>query len=155
MSSKHARLVAAVSDAKEAQGFTWKQIAIMAGVTQGTISCVINQGVTMKDERWKLICEGLGLDYDDIVADMPVERERFTLREKDSSESPQEGCCIPHGGECKESADPSRETRGAQMFPNVKRNTKPRRPLGSRTWTTSFCWQCMPKGGLHRTLKQE
>lgn len=71
MSSKHARLVAAVSDAKEAQGFTWKQIATMGGVTQGTISSVINQGVTMKDERWKLICEGLGLDYDEIVADMP------------------------------------------------------------------------------------
>ena len=31
MSGKHARLVAAVSDAKEAQGFTWKQIATMGG----------------------------------------------------------------------------------------------------------------------------
>ena len=72
MSNKHARLVAAVSDAKEAQGFTWKQIATMGGVTQGTISSVINQGVTMKDERWKMICEGLGLDYDETVADMPA-----------------------------------------------------------------------------------
>ena len=29
--NQHARLVAAVSDAKEAQGFSWKQIATMGG----------------------------------------------------------------------------------------------------------------------------
>lgn len=96
MSSKHARLVAAVSDAKEAQGFTWKQIATMGGVTQGTISSVINQGVTMKDERWRMICEGLGLDYDEIVADMPVATA--------SSVSPQADCHLPHPGEGKETA---------------------------------------------------
>lgn len=112
MSSKHARLVAAVSDAKEAQGFTWKQIATMAGVTQGNMSTVINQGVTMKDERWKLICEGLGLDYDEIVADVPTERERFTLKEPASSVSPQADCHLPQVGEGKESAAPVEETRG-------------------------------------------
>lgn len=36
----------------------------------------------MKDERWKMICEWHGLDYDDIVADMPAERERFTMLEE-------------------------------------------------------------------------
>lgn len=82
MSSKHARLVAAVVDAMEAQGFTQKQVATMGGCTQSMLSQAINQGVTMKDERWRLICEGLGLDYDDIVADLPAERERFTLREE-------------------------------------------------------------------------
>ena len=35
MSSKHDRLVAAVSDAKEAKGFTWKQIATMGGGNAG------------------------------------------------------------------------------------------------------------------------
>lgn len=65
---QHARLVAAVTDAKEAQGFNWKQIATMGGVSQGTISSAINAGVHMKEERWRLICEGLGLDYDEIIA---------------------------------------------------------------------------------------
>ena len=82
MSSKHARLVAAVVDDMEAQGFTQKQVATMGGCTQSMLSQAINQGVTMKDERWKLICEGLGLDYDEIVADLPAERERFTLRKE-------------------------------------------------------------------------
>ena len=82
MSSKHARLVAAVTDAMAAQNFTQKQVATMGGCTQGMLSQAINNGVTMKDERWKLICEGLGLDYDEIVADLPAERERFTLREE-------------------------------------------------------------------------
>lgn len=95
MSSKHARLVAAVSDAKEAQGFTWKQIATMGGVTQGTISSVINQGVTMKDERWKLICEGLGLDYDEIVADMPVA----------AALSPADAGALPEGEPLKDAAE--------------------------------------------------
>lgn len=99
MSSKHARLVAAVTDAMAAQGFTQKQVATMGGCTQGMLSQAINNGVTMKDERWKLICEGLGLDYDEIVADLPEERERFTLREEtpavkteDRQAAPAENC---------------------------------------------------------------
>lgn len=82
MSSKHARLVVAVVDAMAAQGFTQKQVATMGGCTQSMLSQAINQGVTMKDERWRMICEGLGLDYDEIVSDLPAERERFTLREE-------------------------------------------------------------------------
>ena len=99
MSSKHARLVAAVVDAMEAQGFTQKQVATMGGCTQSMLSQAINQGVTMKDERWRLICEGLGLDYDEIVSDLTAERERFTLREEtpvvkaeDHQAAPVENC---------------------------------------------------------------
>lgn len=68
-SNQHARLVAAVSDAKEAQGFNWKQIATMGGVQQSAISNAINNGVQIKEERWRMICEGLGLDYDEIIAE--------------------------------------------------------------------------------------
>lgn len=92
MNSKHARLVAAVSDAKEAQGFTWKQIATMGGVSQGTISSAINSGVTMKDERWKLICEGLGLDYDEIIAppDLSEHRSDVAMQVQKQPEAPTE-----------------------------------------------------------------
>lgn len=88
MTSKQARLVAAVSDAKEAQGFTWKQVATMGGVSQGTISSVINSGVTMKDERWKLICEGLGLDYDEIIKppEIPASSPAGESEEKETAE---------------------------------------------------------------------
>lgn len=69
MRNKHERLVSAVTDAREAQGLTWKQVAMFAGVSQGTISAVVNQGYQLKDERWKMICEHMGLDYEAIVSD--------------------------------------------------------------------------------------
>ena len=87
MSSKHEKLVAAVSDAMAAQGFTQKQVANMGGCAASMISQALNQGVTLKDERWKMICEGLGLNYDDIVADMPQKTA--------SSVSPQADCHLP------------------------------------------------------------
>lgn len=103
MSNKHARLVSAVADAREAQGFTWKQVAMFAGVSQGTISAVVNQGYQLKDERWKMICEHMGLDYEEIVSeDKPIiakdEAETLT-EEKIQQEKPSEEC------------------EGGQMFP--------------------------------------
>ena len=150
MSSKHARLVAAVADAMAAQGFTQKQVATMAGCTQSMLSQALNQGMTLKDERWKLICEGLGLDYDEIIADVPAERERFTLKEQASSVSPQADCHLPQVGEGKESAAPVEETRGVQMFSVMQKSVL---PLASKTWRTCFCWRCMPRAVLPRTSK--
>lgn len=109
MSSKHARLVAAVTDAMAAQGFTQKQVATMGGCTQGMLSQAINQGVTMKDERWRLICEGLGLDYDEIVSDLPAERERFTLREAPAAVHAEEHHASEPAENCGEKEEPAME----------------------------------------------
>ena len=96
MSSKHERLVSAISDARETQGFTWKQVAMFAGVSQGTISAVVNQGYQLKDERWKMICEHMGLNYEEIVSDAePIianDAAEKPPEEKNQQEQPSEEC---------------------------------------------------------------
>ena len=41
MSTKQARLIAAVRDAQEAQGIMGKELAVAAGTSQGTISLAL------------------------------------------------------------------------------------------------------------------
>ena len=72
MSNKQARLVSAIEDAMQAQGFTQKRIATICGMTQSMISDALNGKCDLKEERWRMMCEALALDYDDIIAD-PVE----------------------------------------------------------------------------------
>ena len=150
MSSKHARLVAAVADAMAAQGFTQKQVATMAGCTQSMLSQALNNGVTLKDERWKLICEGLGLDYDEIVADVPAERERFTLEEPASSVSPQADCHLPQVGEGKERAAPVEETRGGT---DVLCDAEERPAIGKQDMENLFLLAMYAEGRLAQDIE--
>ena len=69
MTAKHARLASAVADAMLAQGFTTKQVATFAGCTSSAISSALSGKYDLREERWKLICENLGLDYDEIIKD--------------------------------------------------------------------------------------
>ena len=74
MSNKQARLVAAISDAMAAQGFSQNNLARVSGVAQSMISAAILGKCYLKEEKWRLLCEALDLDYDEIVAeaqDMP------------------------------------------------------------------------------------
>lgn len=67
--SKHEKLCTAVQEAMAAQNFTQKQVATFAGISSSMISTAFNQGIPLKEERWRMICEGLALDYDAIVDD--------------------------------------------------------------------------------------
>ena len=69
MTKKHARLASAVADAMLAQGFTQKQVATAAGITQSALSSAISGRYDIKEENWKMICENLGLCYEDVIAD--------------------------------------------------------------------------------------
>lgn len=69
MSIKQARLIAAVRDAQEAQGVTGKELAVAAGTSQGTISTALGGKAGMSEQKWRMVCERLGLDYDEVVAD--------------------------------------------------------------------------------------
>lgn len=82
MTIKHTRLVEAVSAAMQAQGMSQNTLGRVSGVTQSMISAALLNKYELKEEKWRLICEALAIDYDDIVADLPAERERFTLREE-------------------------------------------------------------------------
>ena len=77
MTEKHKRLANAVNDAMLAQGFNMKQVAIFAGCTATNISNAISGKYDMREERWRLVCENLGLDYDQIVADPEPELPPF------------------------------------------------------------------------------
>ena len=46
------------------------------------VSAALSQGVNMKEERWRMICEGLGLDYDEVVADMPEQETKDDTSDK-------------------------------------------------------------------------
>lgn len=70
MSTKQARLVAAITDAMETQGISQNTLGRKSGVAQSMISAAILGKYDLKEEKWRLICEALELDYDDIIADM-------------------------------------------------------------------------------------
>lgn len=72
MTKKHARLATAVNDAMLARDLTHRQMAAMIGMPTSTLSNALAGKVDMREERWRMACEQLGLDYDDVIAD-PVE----------------------------------------------------------------------------------
>lgn len=69
MSTKQARLVAAITDAMEAKMISQNTLGRKSGVAQSMISAAILGKYDLKEEKWRLICEALELDYDDIIAD--------------------------------------------------------------------------------------
>lgn len=69
MSTKQARLVAAITDAMEAQMISQNTLGRKSGVAQSMISAAILGKYDLKEEKWRLICEALELDYDEIIAD--------------------------------------------------------------------------------------
>lgn len=69
MSTKQARLVAAITAAMESQGISQNELSRKTGISQGAISTAILGKYNPKEEKWRLICEALELDYDEIIAD--------------------------------------------------------------------------------------
>lgn len=68
MTSEHNRLAAAVSEAMAARQLPQSNLARASGVTQSMISGALLGKMTLKEEKWRLLCETLGLNYDAIVA---------------------------------------------------------------------------------------
>lgn len=67
MSDKQKKLVAAITAAMKAQGISQQTLGRKSGVSQSVISAAILGKCDPKEEKWRLICETLGLDYDQIV----------------------------------------------------------------------------------------
>lgn len=110
MSDKQARLVAAIADAMEAQGISQNTLGRKSGVAQSMISAAILGKYELKEEKWRLLCEALGLDYDQIV-DAP------------EAETPHQS---------------AEETRGVRLFSLVKRRSK--KKTSSSTRKNAICW---------------
>lgn len=110
MTKKHARLAAAVNEAMQAQGFTQKQVATSAGITSSALCQALSGKYDIKEERWRMICENLGLCYESVIADP---------EETASSVSPQAAASSIGDGASmrKEADDSSEETRGGTAVP--------------------------------------
>lgn len=72
MTKKHARLAAAVNDAMLQKDLTLRQMAATIGIPDSTLGNALSGKFDMREERWRMACEALGLSYDDLIAD-PVE----------------------------------------------------------------------------------
>lgn len=78
MTREHNQLAAAVSEAMKKQGFSQGKLARASGVAQSMISAAFLGTLALKEEKWRLLCETLGLNYDAIVAssdDVPSDLE--------------------------------------------------------------------------------
>ena len=69
MSKKQEALIRAIKAAQEAGGFLQKQLAAMACTSPGNICSALSGAGSMSVEKWRLLCEGLALDYDAIIAE--------------------------------------------------------------------------------------
>ena len=71
--TKQGKLIKAIREAQEAGGYMQKQLAQMACTSPGCLSGALSGNGSMSEEKWRLLCEGLALDYDAIVSDEPEE----------------------------------------------------------------------------------
>lgn len=101
MTTKHARLASAVADAMLSKGSSTKSVAVFAGCSPSVISNALSGKYDMREERWRLVCENLGLDYDEIIKDpepeeIPVEETAKSAENEDSpSEEIKGGTVVP------------------------------------------------------------
>lgn len=75
VSTKQARLISAIADAMLAQNFSQNNLARTSGVSQSMISAAMCGKYDLKEEKWRMICETMALDYDQIVADPEPESQ--------------------------------------------------------------------------------
>lgn len=103
MTAKHARLASAVADAMLAKDYSTKHLAAFAGCSPSVIGNALSGKYDMREERWRLVCENLGLDYDEIIKDptpeeIPVE-ETASSAENEGSPSAEPEEDLPHNEE--------------------------------------------------------
>lgn len=85
MTAKHARLAASVQIAMQQQSFTQANLSRVSGVGQSMISAALLGKYDLKEEKWRLICEALAIDYDTIVSGPEPERDTPAAPVQDDS----------------------------------------------------------------------
>lgn len=71
--TKQEKLIEAIREGMERQGFDQKRLASAAGVTQSMVSMALKGQYALKEEKWRALCGALALDYDAIVAEPEVD----------------------------------------------------------------------------------
>lgn len=67
MSKRQAALVEAINKAAKEQKITQAKMAGWAHISPATVWQGMNGKYDLKEDYWRSICEGLGLDYDEII----------------------------------------------------------------------------------------
>lgn len=87
-------LAEAVTRAAVARGLTRKQLAMFAGCTGATAGNALNGKFNMSEEKWRMVCERLGLDYDGILAGGNGEMVRDAAGDTTNVDMEQELRCV-------------------------------------------------------------
>ena len=144
----------AIKDAQEALGITNKELAMAAGASQGTISYALGGKASMSEQKWRMVCEHLGMDYDIIVAD-PVEAVRpdAVLEEHAKEEDMQVQVSGEHTATAAKSVqDDAAKCRNdvlaRYLAKNLKRDLEQGTDMGlEELWVLLDCMRHMQKDG--------
>ena len=71
--TKQKKLIEAIGEGMERQGFTQKQLASAASMTQSMVSMALKGQYQLTEEKWRAMCGALAIDYDAIVAEPEVD----------------------------------------------------------------------------------
>ena len=87
-------LAEAVNRAAVARGLTRKQLAMFAGCTGAMVGNALNGKFNMSEEKWRMVCERLMLDYDGIMAGGNGELVRDAAEDTTNVDMEQELRCV-------------------------------------------------------------
>lgn len=65
-------------------GYTQKDVAAKIGITQAMLSQALAGKAQMREERWRIACEMLGVDYDEIMECKPSVAQANNLTEAEA-----------------------------------------------------------------------
>lgn len=74
-------LTDAIRTAAENQGIKQAELARVAGTSAGNVSYAMACKSTMSEEKWRLICEHVGVDFDEVMRFPPQEEAQKILSE--------------------------------------------------------------------------
>ena len=66
---QQAALAAQIRTAAETQGIKHKEVALKAGTSASTLCSALACNGSMSEEKWRLACECVGVDYDAVLAE--------------------------------------------------------------------------------------
>ena len=69
MGDRQKRLIETIQDAMFARGITGGQMAAAIGTSHGYWSQAMNGKTNMQEEKWRIACEKLEMDYDKLIMD--------------------------------------------------------------------------------------
>lgn len=73
--AQQARLAGKIRKAAEEQGIKQSEIAMKCGTSAGNVSYAMACKGTMSEEKWRLACEYVGVDFDAVMADSDTQPE--------------------------------------------------------------------------------